>query len=91
MSELQGMILNKLEVERKTWGAEKGQFRGTITFEGEHGIITTKLNPEQCAKMFAVVADGVIDTAREVAQELKRECMIGYAKPAELITAEAKP
>lgn len=69
------MILRKLEVERERWGPMKGTFSGSIEFEGDDGAVKLKLSNEQCEKMFAIVAEGVIETAKEVAHNLTASCL----------------
>lgn len=78
------MRLQKLEIERVPYGEMKGQYKGQIQFEGPTGAVALTLTAEQCAKLFTVVADGVIGTAREVAETLTREAMATIAKPADL-------
>ena len=64
------MQLLKLEIKREQWGADKGKFTGAISFDNKLGEINVNLSPWQCDKLFAVVAEGIIDTAKEAANEL---------------------
>ncbi len=81
----QSMKLVDLKIERHRWGANAGQYSGQITFESKAGIVGLNLNDEQCARMFAVVADGIVETAKAAAMELTREAMATIAKPALVI------
>lgn len=71
------MKLKSLSIEKAWYGPNKGQYQGKIAFEGEHGEVQVTLNPADCAKLFGVVAEGVVGTAREVAERLTAECMAG--------------
>ena len=64
------MQLNTLRIERKEFGKDAGKFAGYIKFNNELGEVRLNLSPEQCDKLFAVVAEGIIDTAKEAANEL---------------------
>lgn len=64
------MLLKKLVIERKLWGATNGQFAGSITFDGEAGSVSLKLTPDLCNKIFAVCAEGIVSTAKEAARNL---------------------
>ena len=64
------MKLNTLKIERERWGKNEGKFTGSIKFDNELGEISVNLSPEQCDKLFAVIAEGIIDTAKEAANEL---------------------
>jgi hypothetical protein len=64
------VILKKLEIERIQWGADKGQFKGVIQFENDQGSVVLNLSPARCEQLFAVVADGIVETAKEAAHNL---------------------
>jgi hypothetical protein len=64
------MQLNDLRIERQTYGKDKGTYQGYIKFDNELGEISLSLTAEKCEQLFAVVAEGVIDTAKKAAKEL---------------------
>jgi flagellar biosynthesis/type III secretory pathway protein FliH len=64
------MQLNDLRIERKTYGTDKGMYKGYIKFDNELGEISVTLTHEKCEKLFSVVAEGIIDTAKQAAKEL---------------------
>lgn len=64
------MNLNKLIIERIKYGDDVGSFKGTVSFDNEKGKVDIVLSPEHCEKIFAVVADGIVDTAKEAAKNL---------------------
>ena len=49
------------------------ELSGKIEFEGTHGEIALNLNDETCRKMFLLVADGLVDVAKETASKLTEE------------------
>ena len=65
------MLLTSLKIERQRFGEHKGQCLGEIVFENEGGKVSVNLTPERCNQLFAVVADGIIDTASIAAKELR--------------------
>lgn len=64
------MQLSKLEIERERWGENKGQYRGVITFDNEHGKISIRLTKKHCQEIFRTCADAIVDTAKSAANEL---------------------
>ncbi len=81
------MRLKKLEVARISYGANAGQYEGKICFESEGGEITLNMSPDHCARMFAVVAEGIVQTAKDCALTLTEEAMATIAKRADLSLA----
>jgi hypothetical protein len=43
---------------------------GSMTVEGEVGEVRLKLNHEQCQRIIAVVADTLVESAKELSQNL---------------------
>jgi len=64
------MRLAKLEIERMKYGPSKDQYLGHIKFDDEHGDVTVKLSEDDCYKLFEVIGDAVIATAKEAASNL---------------------
>lgn len=54
---------------------KSGKYNGTIEVAGEHGKIELKLTPEQIDKLVRVVADELVESAKEVATALTAECI----------------
>lgn len=69
------MKLKSLEIVMNEWGPDKGKYTGKIRVEGDAGSVAISLNPETCAKLFAVVAGGIVQCAKEVAEQLTVECV----------------
>lgn len=65
------MILRKLEIERQRWGENKGKCAGKIEFENETGAVSVFLSPTKCDELFKIIADGIEETARQCAEELR--------------------
>ncbi len=64
------MQFNKLEIERDRWGSDKGKLKGSVYFSNEAGCISLKLNQSHIDKIFDIVADSMIETAKDAANEL---------------------
>ncbi|CAB5212860.1 hypothetical protein UFOVP191_36 [uncultured Caudovirales phage] len=64
------MILQKLEIELKTYGQYKGQYRGAAKFANEMGETTVVLLPEHCDAILNLCADAILKKSSEVAQAM---------------------
>lgn len=64
------MKLIKLTIERQLWGQDKGKMIGEITFENQDAKITVKLTEDKAYKMLEIVADQVIENAKETSNLL---------------------
>ena len=67
------MKLKSLEIEEIRWGENEGQYRANITFSSDRGSVTTHLSPREINKVLSVVADALVETSKEVAQDLTAE------------------
>lgn len=76
------MILTSLQIRLVEYGQYKGQYRGGAAFVGKHGSVEINLTPDMCEKIFAVCADGIIETATEAANIL-RVAVIEHARDLE--------
>lgn len=64
------MILQKLEIELKRWGADKGKYKGAAKFSGEAGEVTLNLNQHHIEEIFRTCADSIIETSKAAARHL---------------------
>jgi hypothetical protein len=62
------MNFKSLSIERKSWG--KNELQGSVVFGNNRGRINLQLTDEHINKIFGVVADTMIETAKEAAAEL---------------------
>lgn len=69
------MIFKKMNIERVTYGADKGKVLGQIYFDGEAGSVCLNLTPDLCDKLFLICAEGIIKTAKEAANNLLANCI----------------
>ena len=76
------LTLKKLQLERCDWNhkAEFGKVTGKIVFDGERGEISLNLTDDQVHRMFLVVADSIVATAKEAASALLVEAQATIAK-----------
>lgn len=64
------MNLVDLEIERERFGKNKGQFRGKIKFDNEHGEVSLRLTQKHIDSIFEVCADAIVSTAKDAAREM---------------------
>lgn len=64
------MQLERLSMQRKSYGPNEGKLEGTISFKNPDGEIQIMLNDDSCLKILALCADGLVKSAQEVAQNL---------------------
>ena len=63
------MLLKSLHMQRPYYPTT-GPLTGTIEFEAEHGKVELRLTEAACEQILRIVAGGMVDAAREVAEEL---------------------
>ena len=76
------MQLEKLRIQRKSYGKDEGKFLGSIEFRNDLGSIALRLNSEQCDNIFNICADGVLTVAKEAAEEMTCRVIEHSAPPA---------
>jgi hypothetical protein len=79
------MNLKSLSIERNyhsfDWkGAKPGEHHGEIVFDTPTSEVKFKLSEEHCAKIFAVVADAIIEVAKCAATSLMIEAQVKQAR-----------
>lgn len=62
------MDFKRLEIERSTWGDRR--LKGQVSFGNDKGRINLNLNEDHINKIFEIVAETMIETAKEASQEL---------------------
>ena len=67
------MQLERLDISRKDYGPNKGLMEGEITFKNPAGRIQLILNDDTCKKILELCAEGLVDSAKEVANHLTAE------------------
>jgi hypothetical protein len=90
------MILKQLSIFRKSSWDEKcdSPLVGTIEFKNDLGSIKLELSEEMAQKILAVVAEGVVESAKEVATKLTSNLLMQSAPALEhrsVISAEIQP
>jgi hypothetical protein len=59
-------------VKRPSWEAKALEYKGTIKYEGRHGVIELHLNHDLSLRLLSVIADSMVDSSKELAHELTR-------------------
>jgi hypothetical protein len=85
------MILKSLVIQRANNWDEKctGALVGSIKFKNDSGAIELTLSEEMAQRILAIVADGVVESAKEVATKLTAALLVHSAPALEF--REVKP
>lgn len=63
--------LDRIELEFKTWGDDKGKYFGSIRFQnGEHESFKFKIRPDQAQPYIDLIAEDVVRGAESLGQRL---------------------
>jgi len=75
------VILKSLVIQRQNNWDEKctGALVGAIKFKNDHGSIELTLSEEMAQKILALVAEGVVESAKEVATKLTSALLVQSA------------
>lgn len=66
------MILNDLHIYRNAWETNQ-PLKGTLKFKGTHGNVELILDESLSKKILAIVADAVVASGKEIANNLTAE------------------
>lgn len=75
------MILEKLEIERQSYGPDKGKFKGSMRFANERSRIEMSLTHDVSERLLKVVGEALVDSAKELATELTSDCIESLPNP----------
>ena len=63
--------LDKLEIEFKSWGDDKGKYAGRIRFEnGEYENFTFKIRPDMAQPYIDLIAEDIVKAASNLGERL---------------------
>jgi hypothetical protein len=80
------MQLQKLHIERNTWGSREGLLDGAITLKGESGEISLPLDDQMAQQIVAICAEAMVRVTKETAENMTAEIIAAtpaLAAPAE--------
>jgi hypothetical protein len=69
------MELNTLHLTRESWGSDKGKLKGRLSVTTESGEIHLTLTQEKAERILTIVAEQLVDQAKEIAHNLTREIL----------------
>lgn len=69
------MELRMLHLSRETYGESKGRLKGKLSVTTSYGEIDLKLEDERAEQILQIVADQLVESAKEVAQNITREVL----------------
>jgi hypothetical protein len=67
------MKFKSLSIGIPEWGKDKDKMIGKITFNNMDAEVTLNLSEERSQEMLAIVANAIVDNAREISQILTTE------------------
>lgn len=79
-------LIKSIYLSVQEYGPDKGKLTGKIEFINQHGEITARINQEQAGKIIAVLADSLVQTAKQTASLMTSE-VLAQASGATLIEA----
>jgi hypothetical protein len=66
------------------YGADKGKLKGEIEFINQHGEMKVRVNNEQAEKIVAIMAENLVETAKQTAALMTAE-VLGQSAGVEMI------
>lgn len=61
-------LIKQIYLSTEEYGPSKGRLSGTIKFANSRGEIQVKIDPAKVERIVAVLAEELVDTARETAR-----------------------
>ena len=71
------MILKELKIALQQYGDLKGTYLGEIEFTDKTGEIKINVSPEQCHKIFEIMADALVEQAQKAANIMTATILTG--------------
>lgn len=68
-------LVKSLYVTMQDYGPDKGKLTGKIEFINQHGEISVRLGQERAAQIVAILADSLVDTAKQTAALMTSEVL----------------
>jgi hypothetical protein len=75
------IALKNLSISRIEWGEEKGRLRGKIGYDGENGTVELSLSAKDCENLLPLIAQSIVNSSREIAEQLTQEAMQSIPAP----------
>lgn len=76
------MILEQLSITKnRSYDAQPDGFKGRVKFTNAQGTVELELNHEVSTKILAVVADAVVESAKDIAHNLSANVFTQLALP----------
>lgn len=68
-------LIKSLYVTVQDYGPDKGKLTGKIEFINQYGEISVRLGQERAAQIVAILADSLVDTAKQTAALMTSEVL----------------
>lgn len=63
------IVFQSLEIERVSWGDDKGKLKGKLRISSQAGDVTLKLNDSMADKLLQVAREAIIDSVEQTAND----------------------
>lgn len=68
-------LVKNIYLSMEDYGPDKGKLKGSITFLNQHGEIAVRVGNEKAAQIVAILADQLVDTAKQTAALMTSEVL----------------
>jgi hypothetical protein len=68
-------LVKSIYLRVQDYGPDKGKLQGDIEFINQHGEIKVRVGNERAAQIVAILADSLVDTARQTASLMTSEVL----------------
>lgn len=68
-------LIKSIYLNLQDYGPDKGKLIGSIEFINQHGEIKVRLGNERASQIVAVLADSLVDTAKQTASLMTAEVL----------------
>lgn len=68
-------LVKSIYLNLQDYGPDKGKLQGSIEFVNQHGEIKVRVGSERAAQIVAILAESLVDTARQTASLMTSEVL----------------
>lgn len=75
-------LIKQIHLDQADWGPNAGKLAGTITFKNQRGEVKVNIDPGRIERIVAVLAEELVETARETASLMVSQVLEQAGQPA---------
>lgn len=68
-------VVKAVYLRLEEYGPDKGKLKGNIEFINQHGELHVRIGNERAAQIVAILADSLVDTAKQTASLMTSEVL----------------